>query len=98
MASHRRGGNVSGKRLRATARFLAAYGRLPSEFDGETALGLIANIPAIEAESVLLTARGIAIAMGDTKTLAETVLQVTGSDRLAQRIEVQAQMQRGLHG
>lgn len=61
-------------------------------------MGLSANIPAIESAQALAFARGIAIAFGDSRALAEAVHSVTGSDRLAQSVEVKAQMQRGLNG
>jgi hypothetical protein len=84
-----------GKNLRATARFLSVYGRLPTEFTPETAMGLMANIPSIEASEALTLARGIAVALGDSKMFASCVYQTTGSDQLAQRVEIQAQMQKG---
>lgn len=84
-----------GKRLKATARFVSIYGRLPCEFDPETAMGLYANIPTLESESALVTARAIAMAMGDSKSLAHAVYTATGNSRIATRIEVQASLARG---
>jgi len=99
VASHDASVGGFGKNLRATARFLSVYGRLPTEFTPETAMGLMANIPAIEACEALTLARGIAVAFGDNKMFASCVYQSTGNDQLAQRLEVQAQMQKGLnHG
>lgn len=77
---------------------MSVYGRLPSEFDPETAMGLMTNIPAIEAAEALVLARGIAVAMGDTKSFVSCIHQVTGNDQLAQKIAVQAAMQKGLNG
>lgn len=85
-----------GKRLKAAARFLATYGRLPTEFDPETAMGLMANIQAVESAKALTFAQGITIAFGDSKAQAHAVYDVTGSARLAQKIEVQAMMQKGM--
>jgi hypothetical protein len=64
---------------------------LPSEFPPEIAMGLHANIPAIEAANAMELARGIAIAMGDSKTLAHAVYLSTGNDRLAMNIEISAE-------
>lgn len=61
-------------------------------------MGLMANIPAIEAAESLTLARAIAIALGDEKSLASCVYASTGNARLAQRIEVQAAMHRGQNG
>jgi len=58
-------------------------------------MGLMANIPAVEAAETLVTARAIAIAMGDAKTLAACLYATTGNARLAQRVEVQAMMAKG---
>lgn len=85
-----------GKRVRAAARFLAAYGRLPNEFDPETAMGLFANIPAVESAQAVTLANGIAIAFGDGKAQARAVYEMTGNDRLAQKIEVHARMMEGM--
>jgi hypothetical protein len=71
---------------------------MPSEFDPETAMGLTANISAVEAHQTLVMARAIAITFGDSATLASTVFSATGSAKLAQRIEVQAQMKKAMNG
>lgn len=90
-------GGKRGKRLKATARFVSVYGRLPCEFDPETAMGLFANIPVIEAHESLVMARAIAMAMGDGKSLATAVYAVTENSRLATRVEVQAQLAQGMN-
>ena len=61
-------------------------------------MGLMANIPAIEAADALTFAKAISIALGDAHTLASCVYASTGNARLAQRVEVQAAMNRGKHG
>lgn len=71
---------------------------MPDEFDAETALGLAANIPGIEASKALCLARAISIAFGDAKSLANAVYEMTGSAKLAQRVEVQAQMRKAING
>lgn len=71
---------------------------MPEEFDPETAMGLMANIPAVEAAQALTLGRGIAIGLGNEKMLAQAIYLTTGNARLAQKIEVQAQMSRGLNG
>ena len=86
-----------GKRVRAAARFLSVYGRLPQDFDPDTAMGLMANIPAVEAAQALTFAKAIAIAFGDGKSQAQAVYDMTGNARLAQKIEVQARMQEGMN-
>lgn len=43
-------------------------------------------------------AKSIAIAMGDSETLAKTVYESTGNEKLARNIEIQAQMNRGKNG
>jgi len=99
MASHEHRGQQLKKRLRATARFLATYGRLPTEFDPETAMGLAANIPAIEAAEALTLAQGIRLALGeDPSAHARAVFAATGSAALAQRIEVQGKMRKAMNG
>lgn len=98
MAPHDGGHPKAGKRLKAAARFLAVYGRLPNEFDPYTAMGLYANISAVESAQALNTARAINIAMGDASALARAVYDMTGNDRLAQRVEIQAKMQKALNG
>jgi hypothetical protein len=94
MASDDAGGAEAGKRLRATARFLATYGRLPNEFDPETAMALAANIPAIESAQALVFARGIGMAFGDGDGLASAVHDVTGCDRLARNLKIRAAMEK----
>jgi len=73
---------------------------MPQEFDQETAMGLFANIPTIEAQRSLEFARGIAIALGDERQAAQAAFQVTGSARLARDIEIAALRQKALksHG
>lgn len=95
VASYDYGNGGFGKTLRATARFLSVYGRLPTDFDPYTAMGLAVNIPSIEAAEALTLARGIAIALGDSKMFAAAIFQTTGDARLAQRVEIQAHMQKG---
>lgn len=53
-------------------------------------MGLFANIPAVESAQALTFAKGISIAFGDAKSLASAVYAMTGSDRLAQRVEIEA--------
>jgi hypothetical protein len=69
---------------------------MPNEFDPDTAMGLAANIPAIEAHQTLAMARAVAIVFGDAKSLARAVYESTGSAKLAQRVEIQAQMQKAM--
>ena len=98
MASHDRSDSSLGKNLRTAARFLAVYGRLPSEFPPAMALGLSLHLQTVEADRVLAMAKSIAIAMGDSETLAKTVYESTGNEKLARNIEIQAQMNRGKNG
>jgi hypothetical protein len=84
--------------MRAIARFVATYGRLPSEFDPDTALGLAANIANVEASHAVSTAQGIDAALGNENMAASLLWQVTGNDRLAQQMAVRAKMQRNLKG
>lgn len=65
---------------------------MPSEFDPETAMGLFANIPAVEAAQAIVTAKAVAIAFGDAKLTAHTVFLATGDARAARNIEIQAAM------
>lgn len=58
-------------------------------------MGLFHNIPIVEAAQTLATARAIAMAMGDAKSLAAAVYAVTENPRLATRIELQATLQNG---
>ncbi len=74
--------------------FVATYGRLPSEFDKETAMGLAMNIPAIEARNALAMAQAISIALGNSEQAERAVRLVTGSDDLAFRAKVQMEHQR----
>jgi len=71
---------------------------MPDEFDPETAMGLMANIPAVEAAQALTLARAIGIGLGNEQMLAHAVYLTTGSARLAQKVEVQAKMTRGRNG
>lgn len=98
MASHDGSDSSLGKNLRTAARFLAVYGRLPSEFPPAIALGLSANMSMVEADRVLTMAKSISIAMGDSELLARTVYESTGDEKLARNIEIQAQMNRGKNG
>jgi hypothetical protein len=63
-----------------------------------TAMGLAANIPAIEAAQSLVMAKAIGIAFGNAKLHAECVYLTTGSGRLAQRVEIAAQRAKAQHG
>lgn len=54
-------------------------------------MGLMANIPAVEAAQSLAMAKAIGIALGDAHSTAEAVFLTTGDARLAQRVEIQAQ-------
>jgi hypothetical protein len=56
-------------------------------------MGLMANIPAVEAAQALVFARAISIAFGDGKQMASTVYAATGSSRLAQKIEIDSMRQ-----
>lgn len=51
-------------------------------------MGLMANIPVIEAANALAFAKGIAIAFGDAESAAHAVYLTTGNGRLAQRVEI----------
>ena len=63
---------------------------MPQEFDPDTAMGLFANIPAIESQRALEIARGLSIAFGDGRSQAMAVYQSTGSAKLAQSVEIEA--------
>jgi hypothetical protein len=63
---------------------------MPQEFDDETAIGLFANIPMLEAQRSLEVCRGVSMALGDAKGLAHAAYLVTGSAKVAQSIEIQA--------
>lgn len=67
---------------------------MPTEFDQETAMGLYANIPAVEAAQSIALARGIAIAFGDADAMAESVYATTGNARLARNIKIRAAMRK----
>jgi hypothetical protein len=60
-------------------------------------MGLMANIPAVEAAQALVFARGIGMAFGDHKSTAAAIYATTGSGRLAQRVEIDA-MRQAKHG
>lgn len=61
-------------------------------------MGLYVNINAVESAQSLVMARAIGIALGDHKSLALAVHDVTGNSRLAQQIEIRAHMQGGMRG
>jgi hypothetical protein len=65
---------------------------MPSEFDDETALGLMEALTHIDAIETMRVARGISIAFGDANTTASAVYGITGSPTLAQRAELAAKM------
>ena len=67
---------------------MATYGRLPSDFDGLTAMGLAQNIPMIEARNALVLAQGIAIALGSAELSEHTVHMATGDRDLAFRVRM----------
>lgn len=69
---------------------MATYGRLPSEFNDEVAMGLMVNIPAVEASQSLALARGVAIALGDAKTASDAIYEATGDAKQAKRAYVEA--------
>ena len=70
---------------------MAAYGRLPSEFDETTAMGLALNIPMIEARVALSLMQGISAAFGDEKTLEHVLHIATGDASLAFAARIRAQ-------
>ena len=61
-------------------------------------MGLMANIPAVEAAQALTLARGVAIALGNETMHAHAIYLTTNNARLAQNIEVQARMSRNMNG
>lgn len=67
---------------------------MPEEFDRDTAMGLFANIPAVEAAQSIALAKGIAMAFGDGDLMAESVYAMTGNARLARNIKVRAAMRK----
>jgi hypothetical protein len=75
---------------------MATYGRPPSDFDQETAMGLMANIPMVEARRALSFAQGIAVAFGSPEAAEGVVRQATGSDELAWSVRMGLQHQ--MHG
>lgn len=74
--------------------FVATYGRLPTDFDPETAMGLAMNIPAIEARNTLAMSQAIAIAFGSSDQMESTIRLATGSNELAFKAKVAAEHQR----
>jgi len=75
---------------------LATYGRLPSEFDQETAMGLMVNIEAVEARQALTMASAIGIALGSAEVAERAVLLATGSKDLAWSIRMKCEHERAL--
>jgi len=67
---------------------------MPDEFDKDTAMGLFANIGAVEAAQSLALAKGIMIAFGDADGIAQAMYAVTGNERLARNIKIRAAMRR----
>lgn len=67
---------------------------MPEEFDRDTAMGLFANIGAVEAAQSLALARGIMIAFGDGDGFADAMYAITGNSRLARNIKIRAAMRR----
>jgi hypothetical protein len=67
---------------------------MPDEFDDETAMGLFANISAIESAQALTFARAVAMAFGDGDGIADAIYAVTGNARLARNIKIRAAMRR----
>jgi hypothetical protein len=65
---------------------------MPNEFSAEIAMGLFANIPNVEAAQSLALARGISIALGNESALAAAIFSITGSEKLAQRVEIQSRL------
>jgi hypothetical protein len=73
---------------------LATYGRLPSDFDESTAMGLAQNIPMIEARQSLVFAQGIAIAFGSPELTEHTIRMATGNSDLAFRVRMSMEHQK----
>ena len=73
---------------------MATYGRLPSDFDESTAMGLARNIPMIEARQSLMLAQGIAIAFGSPELTEHTILMATGNSDLAFRVRMSMEHQK----
>jgi actin-related protein len=61
-------------------------------------MGLYANITAVEASQSLVTAKAIAIAMGDSKSHADCIYRATGNSKLAKRIQIEGIKARNNHG
>jgi len=57
-------------------------------------MGLYANIPAIESAEALVLAKGISIAFGDSRNMASAIYLTTGNAALAQRVEIQAAVEK----
>lgn len=85
-----------GKLTREAALFLAVYGRLPADFDKETAMGLAQNIPMIEARNALTTARAISIAFGSPEATQQAIYAATGNDELAWKVRMQMAHQKAV--
>jgi hypothetical protein len=77
---------------------LAAYGRLPSDFDENTAMGLAMNIPMIEARQSMAVMQGINAAFGDGNAIEAIVHASTGNAALAFAARVKAQHQKAVSG
>lgn len=73
---------------------MATYGRLPSDFDESTAMGLAQNIPMIEARQSLMLAQGIAIAFGSPELTEHTIRMATGNSDLAFRVRMNMEHQK----
>ncbi len=73
---------------------MATYGRLPSDFDESTAMGLAQNIPMIEARQSLVFAQGIAIAFGSPELTEHTIRMATGNSDLAFRVRMSMEHQK----
>ena len=76
--------------------FLATYGRPPTDFDPETAMGLAQNIPMIEARQSIVQARAIAMALGSGEVAQQTVALATGDADLAFRIRMNLEHQKAV--
>lgn len=76
--------------------FTATYGRLPTEFTPEMAMGLAQNIPTIEARQALTLARAIGVAFGGGEQLEELLRVATGDAELAFRARMKAEHQKAV--
>jgi hypothetical protein len=85
-----------GKLTREAALFLAVYGRPPSDFDKETAMGLAQNIPMIEARRTLEMAKAISVAFGSAETAQQTIYLATGNADLAFRARMQMEHEKAV--